>query len=136
MHRQEVSGTQVLIFRKNTAIHIFHADYSAGWIRNVGFDTQFNPTYVNSFSSSLGPVVALATHPTQGGLYYVRYPDQVRKISYAPTINQAPAAVARAHVRFGSSPLMVQFFGHDSFDPEGQALSYTWDFGDGSAVSP
>src|SRR6185436_5738204 len=31
-------------------------------------------------------------------------------------------------------PLDVQFAGSESHDPEGQALTYTWDFGDGSPV--
>jgi PKD repeat protein/glucose/arabinose dehydrogenase len=49
--------------------------------------------------------------------------------------NQAPGAVASASPRSGAAPLTVAFTGSDSSDSEGAALSYDWDFGDGTAHS-
>jgi glucose/arabinose dehydrogenase/PKD repeat protein len=69
--------------------------------------------------------------------YYItwgQFPnDQIRKISF--TDNAAPTANAVADRTFGGVPLDVTFDGTGSTDPEGQVLSYEWDFGDGSAIA-
>jgi hypothetical protein len=44
-------------------------------------------------------------------------------------------AVASAAPTLGPKPLVVQFTGSDSHDPDGDALAYDWDFGDGSPHS-
>ena len=81
-------------------------------------------------------VVSITTHPTDGGLYYVRWPDKVRRILYAPGGNLPPTAVATPEVSFGPAPLTVQFNGSASSDPEGQPLQYLWTFGDGGPKAP
>ena len=45
--------------------------------------------------------------------------------------NQPPTAVASASPLSGPVPLTVDFDGTGSFDPEGGALLFDWDFGDG-----
>lgn len=114
---------------KNT---YFHADYSAGWIRNFEFDANNNPTQVNEFATGLGPVVFLNTHPIDGGLYYVSYPDKIKKISYTGNFNSAPIANATAEILNQSTPVNVQFTGDQSFDPDFDVLTYLWDFDDGT----
>lgn len=114
---------------KNT---YFHADYSLGWIRNFEFDENNNPLKVNEFANGIGPVVFLNTHPLDGGLYYVAYPDEIRKISYTGTFNKAPIANASAEILNQSAPVNVQFTGDQSFDPDFDALTYLWDFDDGT----
>src|SRR5207253_680440 len=46
--------------------------------------------------------------------------------------NQPPAAHAAATPTSGYSPLTVTFSSAGSADPEGGALTYFWDFGDGA----
>src|SRR5205085_11603983 len=46
--------------------------------------------------------------------------------------NNEPNAVATADKINGTSPMTVQFTGNKSTDPEGQALTYNWNFGDGN----
>ena len=46
-----------------------------------------------------------------------------------------PVAVASAPVASGEAPLLVNFSSAGSYDPEGGALTYVWDFGDGSDAS-
>ncbi|HPM62769.1 MAG TPA: PKD domain-containing protein, partial [Methanoregulaceae archaeon] len=46
--------------------------------------------------------------------------------------NEPPVAVIGISAKSGSVPLMVTFDGSRSFDPDGTALSYSWDFGDGT----
>jgi PKD repeat protein len=53
--------------------------------------------------------------------------------------NQPPDAVASGSPLSGPAPLTVDFDGNGSFDPEGGALWYDWDFGDftsGTGVTP
>ncbi|OWY21979.1 PKD domain-containing protein [Sphingobacteriales bacterium UPWRP_1] len=48
------------------------------------------------------------------------------------TVNLPPTAVIAATPTSGQTPLSVNFNGSASTDPEGQTLTYTWNFGDGS----
>mgnify|MGYP000017528900 CR=1 FL=1 len=48
---------------------------------------------------------------------------------------QPPVAIASATPTSGTAPLTVNFNGGGSYDPDGGALSYSWNFGDGSAGS-
>lgn len=49
-------------------------------------------------------------------------------------VNLPPTAVIVAAPTSGQAPLMVSFNGGASSDPEGQALTYLWNFGDGSPI--
>jgi len=50
--------------------------------------------------------------------------------------NQAPTAVANANFQSGNAPLSLIFEGRDSLDAEPEGiLTYSWDFGDGTATS-
>ena len=106
---------------------LFFGDYAAGWIRNITVDENDKPVIVKNFIDSGSVVVGMAIHPSEGGLYYVNYPSQIKKVSYT---NQLPVAVASSNKTFGPSPLNIQFTGSNSRDPDGRQLSYLWDFGD------
>jgi PKD repeat protein len=43
-----------------------------------------------------------------------------------------PVASATSNISNGSAPLTINFDASKSTDPQGQALSYAWTFGDGS----
>jgi len=68
---------------------------------------------------------------------YINYEDTggstVRRLTY--TLNQPPVAVASVTPYYGPTPLTVQFSSAGTMDPEQQALTYDWDFGDGSPRS-
>ncbi|WP_439882504.1 PA14 domain-containing protein [Pontibacter sp. MBLB2868] len=113
---------------KNT---YFFGDYVDGWIRSSKFDAADAPQSVADFINKDAHVVAMASNPVSGGLYYINYAYQLRKVSYNAT-NSPPKAVATADKLYGKSPLTVQFTGSNSTDPEGKPLTYDWDFGDGS----
>ena len=65
----------------------------------------------------------------------------VNRISYASS-NRAPVAVASATPTSGAAPLSVQLNGSASTDPDGDALTYSWDidgngtFGDATGKTP
>src|SRR3954469_623790 len=111
----------------------FHCDYGAAWIKNFIFDQNNNPVAVRDFLSNGGGVMFMTTDPINGGLYYISWSSTIRKISY--TGNQPPTAVASVDRNYGPAPLAVQFTGSLSKDPEGTALRYSWNFGDGSPLS-
>lgn len=47
-----------------------------------------------------------------------------------PPTNQPPVAIVKAKNTSGKMPLEVKFKGKKSYDPDGDAISYYWDFGD------
>ena len=57
-------------------------------------------------------------------------------VTVSVALNSPPVASATATPTTGSAPLIVSFDGSGSYDPEGGALIYNWEFGDGSAPSP
>lgn len=63
---------------------------------------------------------------------YVLTVNSVSPPITTPPENQPPVAIANADVTLGKAPLTVNFTAADAFDPEGLALSYVWDFGDGN----
>jgi|GEM_PF-5154541 len=122
------SGTAFPATYRNT---YFHADYDQSWIRNLVFDENHRLIQVRNFATVFHPVF-MTTHPTDGSLYYVSLGVGVKQLVYAPGGNRPPIAAAAADVTIGASPLAVNFSSAGSKDPDGQPLSYLWDFGDGT----
>lgn len=81
------------------------------------------------------------THQGDAGVYVVRvyasdgnlqdYQDVTVTVNRYIPENHAPVAIASANPREGYSPLTVHFNGEQSYDPDGDTITYYWDFGDG-----
>ncbi len=69
---------------------------------------------------------------TQALYYVTRETNELRRIAYTGAANRSPTAVATAKPTFGEAPLRVRFNGSRSSDPDGDRLTYEWDFGDGT----
>lgn len=111
---------------------MFMGDYASGWIRRFRFDGNDAPLSVHNFASGLGNITWIGAGP-DGCVWYIRYnTSEIRRICYTLAVDLPPVAVAAQSVVFGPSPLSVQFTGSGSSDPEGGALQYTWQFGDGA----
>lgn len=95
-------------------------------------------TYARSnFATNLGNSSAVAMifgpHGASSALYYTTYAGggQVRRIAQAA--NRAPQVSATATPTSGAVPLSVRLDASGSTDPDGDALTFSWSFGDGTA---
>ncbi len=113
----------------------FHAEYGAQWIKSFVFDANNRPVSVQDFADSAGGVVFVTMEPQTGYLYYIPWTASIQRIRYLSGANAPPTAVAQSDKNFGPAPLAVQFNGASSSDPEGQALTFDWNFGDGTPHS-
>jgi uncharacterized repeat protein (TIGR01451 family) len=113
---------------------VFFGDYNRGDIEAVSFDPSYQTeTSQSVFDSSAGTIADLVEGP-DGNLYYVSIFEGTFTEISAPGPFR-PTASASASVPAGPAPLTVQLSSAGSSDPYGKALSYSWNFGDGSAPS-
>ena len=121
--------------------NFFFADYTAGWMKRIVFDGSGNLQSVVDFASNIGTIdggpVAIELGP-DGLLYYVVFTTgeiaRIRHTSGSGS-NFPPFAAAAASPPNGYSPLQVGFSSAGSSDPEGGALTYLWEFGDGATAT-
>jgi glucose/arabinose dehydrogenase len=115
----------------------FFADHCKQWIKRLLPDG----TATDFATGAPKRVIDLEVGP-DGSLYYLLFskssynPSEadgaVSKIQFGDS-NRDPAAVVLATPVSGEAPLAVSFDARQSSDPDGDSLSYTWDFGDGSS---
>jgi glucose/arabinose dehydrogenase/PKD repeat protein len=120
---------------------LFFADYAANCIYAMRVDSSGvpDPGQIDVLERVSHNPVSLEIGP-EGDLYYTAIgTEEIRHIRYT---GHAPTASASADVTAGLAPLLVQFDGSASVDPDGEALTYAWDldgdgqFDDSTLVAP
>jgi glucose/arabinose dehydrogenase len=109
----------------------FFADQVTREIFRMVLDESNRPSLVEVFASDLaeGPV-DLQFGP-DGSLYYLGFNGALYRIAHVGGFNRQPVAQATVEPDNGDAPLDVALDASGSFDPEGAALHYHWDLGDG-----
>lgn len=113
----------------------FMADYGGGWIKNVVMQYVDKVDEVKNFSNSgFGAVVCMAENPADGSIFCADIgTGNIVRIGYGG--NLPPVVKITSNKTYGTAPLAVNFTGSASYDPENSAITYSWDFGDGTALS-
>ncbi|MEX2598905.1 MAG: PQQ-dependent sugar dehydrogenase [Dehalococcoidia bacterium] len=106
----------------------FFSDHCGQWVARLDTDDQphmfANFTGPNRYLSSL--IIA-----QDGAIYFNSMLEgSIYRIEYTGLIAEASASITK-----GDSPLDVEFTATDSEAPDGQQLSYEWDFGDGATAT-
>ena len=120
----------------------FAYEWMRDWIMVFTLDEKGNFADMERFAPNipLSNPMDMAFH-TDGTLYMLEYGKKwfsanedatLFKIEYNPG-NLPPQAKLEASTTAGKKPLAVQFNALASKDPEGQALKYAWDFGNGKS---
>jgi glucose/arabinose dehydrogenase len=111
-------------------------DYVNGFLYALVVEHDGTPQEVRVLSApgETGALVAAAFDEATNQLYFIEFDDTggtgVKRL--VDTSNKPPIPVASADPHYGPAPLTVQLQGSTSYDPEGQPLTYLWNFGDGS----
>jgi glucose/arabinose dehydrogenase len=135
---QCVTGSQVYTgsdYPQKYLGHLFYCDYASDWVRTITFDAKGNMLTNDPFASGLGNPVGLIQAPTNGDLLFIAIgSNSIYRMRYTK-VNRPPVIVASATPTYGPSPLSVLFDATGTTDPEGKALTYLWEFGDGKTDS-
>jgi glucose/arabinose dehydrogenase len=113
----------------------FFGDYPAGVIQRVVLDATGTAVLspAEDFATGIGTntLTDVVAGP-DGALYYTRIVDgDVHRIVLI-TGNHSPVAVAAPADSMGNPPLTVNFDASGSSDADGDPLTFSWDFGDGT----
>lgn len=119
--------------------HYLYADFVCQKLFDLA-PAQSGGFTVREFGQIASPV-AMRFGPYGSGqaLYYVSFAGDVsfsgglRRIEYTGLPDRQPHASAAASPTSGPLPLQVNFDARQSGDPDGDALQFDWDFGDGSS---
>ena len=116
---------------KNT---YFQADYGGTWLKSFTVQYVDKVQTVTDFATGFAAIVCVAENPLDGSLVCVDLgTSTIKQIVYGG--NQPPEVKMSSNKTYGPAPLAVNFTGSNSYDPEGGAITYSWDFGDGTALN-
>ena len=112
----------------------FMGDYGGGWIKDLSIQFTDKLQSVTGFIPDYGNIIHLVQNPLDGSLICTDIVGQtVKQIGFGG--NQPPVVKMTSDKKYGPGPLTVTFTGNASYDPDGTISTYSWNFGDGSALS-
>lgn len=109
---------------------LFFGDYNDRWLRTLEPDLE-GGWAARPFGFSVAALVHMVEGP-DGNLYFVAIDSgTIHRLVYNGE-NNPPEASVDASPESGAPPLDVQFSSARSSDPDGDPLTWRWDFGDGT----
>jgi len=113
----------------------FAGEYGRKWIKAIEVTGSGGVGDIGAFPWTGTQVMDMAFGP-DGALYVLDYGtgsnnQALWRVEFIGNQNRNPIAKAAANKTSGPAPLAVTFSSAGSSDPEGGALTYQWNFGDG-----
>jgi glucose/arabinose dehydrogenase/type 1 glutamine amidotransferase len=117
--------------------HYLAAEYGRRWIKVIEIQPDGSPGAIQSFPWTGTQIIDTQFGP-DGAFYVLDYGtgkgDQALwRIEFIGGGNRNPIAKASADKTSGQPPLTITFSSAGSMDPEGEGLTFNWDFGDGTS---
>jgi glucose/arabinose dehydrogenase len=136
VYRYDANNPSEIKFPQSYDGKFFAGEFGRKWIKTITVNADGTPGAIESFPWTGTQVMDMEFGP-DGALYVLDYGDggyftgnersALYRIEYV-TGNRAPTAVASGTPTSGGVPLTVQFTGDTSTDPDGDTLTYAWDF--------
>ncbi|MET8113902.1 PQQ-dependent sugar dehydrogenase [Streptomyces prasinus] len=139
VYRYDAGSTSEVKFPQEFDGDFFAGEFGRRWIKRVEAAGDGTVQSINPFPWSGTQVMDMAFGP-DGALYVLDYGtgyfngdenSALYRVEHV-TGGRAPIAQAKANVTSGKAPLTVSFSSAGSSDPDGDALGYSWTFGDGA----
>ncbi|GGT14669.1 glycosyl hydrolase [Streptomyces tanashiensis] len=119
----------------------FFYDWTRDFVKEMRLDSAGSLLKINPFAAQLnahalidmkfGPDGAMYVAEWGEGYGHANTDDGIYRIDYVAG-NRAPLAKAVGSPDSGQAPLNTTFSAEGSSDPDGDAITYKWDFGDGT----
>ncbi|WP_371782088.1 carbohydrate-binding protein [Streptosporangium subroseum] len=116
---------------------VFIGEYGRRWIRTVTLNGSGGVGTIDPFPAYTGTQVMDMEFGPDGALYVLDYGtgnfggdanSALYRIEYNTGTGRAPIPIAAANPTAGNAPLAVQFSSAGTNDPDGDPITYAWDF--------
>ncbi|MEW9533242.1 carbohydrate-binding protein [Microbispora sp. NPDC049125] len=136
VYRFDPNSSSAVKFPQTLDGRFFAGEYGRRWIKAIEVRSDGGYGEISAFPWTGTQVMDMAFGP-DGALYVLDYGtgsnnQALYRIEYIGKANRNPIAKAAADKTSGPAPLTVNFSSAGSSDPEGGALTYSWNFGDGT----
>ncbi|MEU8272090.1 carbohydrate-binding protein [Sphaerisporangium sp. NPDC049002] len=136
VYRYDANLNSSVKFPQSLSGRFFAGEYGRRWIKAIEVKADGAYGDIGDFPWTGTQVMDMAFGP-DGALYVLDYGtggnnQALWRIEYIGGTNRNPIAKASANKTSGPSPLAVTFSSAGSSDPEGGALTYSWNFGNGA----